>query len=336
MVVSTGKLPDHVVRAISKMRVGRRAAVNAMTPLSLGQFPVENKVLNIAAVDIDGYRSFTGDTSANFYNQWKAVARGGVALSDRLEGKFVLDAENRLPVGADAVLHELAVTSYAPQVGSIDAVVNPSWGVRLGLPEDNALLLSTGLVSPQVVRTKIEGIIDAGSVSIVDLDIVAETGIDPRAAQTVVPIGSFADAVGIFTYTTLGGGRIAPDPAWVTSHVTTEAVPILGSVTCNRAIMPQLKAALAEVVDVGLADEIHPGEYLGCFYPRFIAGTTTLSNHSFGLALDINVPGNQRGTVGELDRGIVAIFKRWGFAWGGDWRYTDPMHFELARIVRPG
>ena len=71
---------------------------------------------------------------------------------------------------------------------------------------------------------------------------------------------------------------------------------------CNRLIFPQLRAALHEVVDRGLADEIHPGEYAGCYYPRFIAGTTTLSNHSFGLALDLNVPGNQRGTVGEMDR----------------------------------
>ena len=63
--------------------------------------------------------------------------------------------------------------------------------------------------------------------------------------------------------------------------------------------------------------------------------STTLSNHSFGLALDLNVPGNQRGTVGEIDREVVAIFKKWGFAWGGDWRYTDPMHFELGRDRRP-
>ena len=85
-----------------------------------------------------------------------------------------------------------------------------------------------------------------------------------------------------------------------------------------------------------LAAEIKREQYAGCYYPRFIAGTTSLSNHSFGTALDLNVPGNLRGTVGEMDRVVVSIFKKWGFAWGGDWRYTDPMHFEMARIVRPG
>ena len=148
--------------------------------------------------------------------------------------------------------------------------------------------------------------------------------------------GTFADAVGVFRYNVLGGGRIAPDPAWVASHITTEVVPILGSVTCNRAIFPQLKAALQQIVTRGLADEIHPDEYAGCYYPRFIAGSTQLSNHAFGLALDLNVPGNQRGTVGEMHPEVVAIFKYWGFGWGGDWRYTDPMHFELREIRHPG
>jgi hypothetical protein len=122
----------------------------------------------------------------------------------------------------------------------------------------------------------------------------------------------------------------------VAANIRTEVVPILGSVTCHKDLFPQLRAALLEVQQLGLADEIHPDQYAGCYYPRFIAGTTTLSNHSFGLALDLNVPGNQRGTVGEMDREVVKIFKRWGFAWGGDWNYTDPMHFELASIVKAG
>ena len=134
----------------------------------------------------------------------------------------------------------------------------------------------------------------------------------------------------------LSGGRIAPDSAWERDHIATEVVPILGSVTCNKAIFPQLKAALQEVIDRGLADQIHPDEYAGCYYPRFIAGSTTLSNHAFGLALDLNVPGNGRGTVGEMDRGVVDVFKNWGFAWGGDWGYTDPMHFEMSSVVNPG
>jgi len=68
---------------------------------------------------------------------------------------------------------------------------------------------------------------------------------------------------------------------------------------------------LEDLMAQGLADQIHPSRYAGCDYPRFIAGTTTLSNHAFGLALDINAVENQRGTAGQIDRGVVAIFKHW-------------------------
>ncbi|MDQ4008848.1 MAG: M15 family metallopeptidase [Actinomycetota bacterium] len=145
--------------------------------------------------------------------------------------------------------------------------------------------------------------------------------------------GTSAD-FGSFSYTYTADGSIQPDPAWVNEYIRTETVPILGSVTCHKNMIPQLRAALQQVVDSGLADTINPDEYAGCYVPRFIGSdpSNPVSLHTWGIALDLNVPGNQRGTVGEIDRRVVAIFKAWGFAWGGDWDYTDPMHFELARL----
>jgi hypothetical protein len=225
------------------------------------------------------------------------------------------------------------VGAYSPsQVGTIDAVVNEGWGEELGLPVGNAVVISTDQIAPDVVRDRIQKF--APDLSITNLDIVAETGIDPGTVLSVNFVGTFAQAVGTFNYRPLGGGRVAPDPAWVRSHIVTEAVPLLGQLTCNKYMMPQLKAALLEIQDAGLGKEIY--QTAGCYYPRFIAGTTTLSNHSFGLAIDLNSLENQRGTVGQMHPTVVAIFKRWGFAWGGDWSYTDPMHFELREIVRPG
>jgi hypothetical protein len=36
-----------------------------------------------------------------------------------------------------------------------------------------------------------------------------------------------------------------------------------------------------------------------------------------------------------MDERVVAIFEKWGFAWGGYWSTPDPMHFELARLIQP-
>ncbi|HEY0776252.1 MAG TPA: M15 family metallopeptidase, partial [Nocardioidaceae bacterium] len=148
--------------------------------------------------------------------------------------------------------------------------------------------------------------------------------------------GSVAAAVGTFSYRWFADGTVAPDPDWVAASIRYGEVPILGTVQCNRAVFPQLRGALREIVARGLADEIHAEEYGGCYVPRFIGRDPKqgLSLHTWGIALDLNVPGNQRGVAGEIDRDVVAIFKKWGFAWGGDWAWTDPMHFELAEIVR--
>ncbi|WP_166389281.1 M15 family metallopeptidase [Nocardioides ochotonae] len=315
-------------------RIRRLPGVTAVEPLSVALVSVEDRVLSVAAVDAAGYRRFTGLATAEEQAVWDRVAGGEIAVRPALQARLPLDEQDFVRLGSEEGSPSAHVGAWAPQVPTIDAVVNERWAEELGMEPGNALVVSTTITAPQAIRGPVKRILGANA-SIQLLDIATRLGLDPDAVQTAVVVGTVADAVGSFSYRTLGGGRIAPDPAWVASHISTEQVPILGTMTCNRAIFPQLRAALEEVVASGLAGEIHPEEYAGCYYPRFIAGSTTLSNHSFGLAFDINVPGNQRGTAGELHRGVVAIFEKWGFAWGGDWRWTDPMHFELARLVDP-
>jgi hypothetical protein len=322
-------ISDEMVARIEKLK-----GVTEVTRLGIVQASIENKVYNVAVVDPAEYRRFTKDVSATLQDQWDRVAGGELAVDQRLQDRLPIDDDGYLRLGSGESDPRVHVGAYAPQIPTVDLVVNAAWGEELGLDAPNALLISAGNSTPQALSRPIKRL--AGDLAPQNLDIASRLGLDPDAVQVAVPVGTFADAVGTFRYSVLSGGRIAPDAGWVKSHIATEVVPILGSVTCNRAIFPQLKAALAEIVSRGLADEIHPDEYAGCYYPRFIAGSTTLSNHAFGLALDLNVPGNQRGTVGQIDRDVVDIFKSWGFGWGGDWNYTDPMHFELNRIVNPG
>lgn len=309
--------------------------VSAVEPFSLVEVPIENQLIKVAAVNPRTFRNWTTYPTPQSQDVWDRIAGGELGLDPALRKRMPVDKEGFLRLGSQEDSARVHVGAYAPLVpGSVDAVVNSAWGSQLGIPEGNAVLLSTGGFSPDDLRGPVLRIVGT-SASVQRLDAVARFGLDPQAVQTAVVVGSVADAVGTFRYR-VEGGRVIPDAAWASSHIATEVVPILGSVTCNRAIFPQLRAALEEVVSRGLASAIHPQEYAGCYYPRFIAGTTTLSNHAFGLALDLNVPGNQRGTVGEMNRDVVEIFEDWGFAWGGYWRYTDPMHFEMDRLVNPG
>ena len=327
LIISVDTLPEDLVGQID----GLEDVVSAER-LSIVQSIIENEAVTVAAVNPGSYRNYTKPRSAQAQAVWERVAGGELAVEDKLKDKLPTDENGFLTVTADApAVH---IGAYAQQVVQVDAVVNETWVDDLGMTRHNALLVRTGQAAPKKVQKQIEKLTGT-DISVQLVDKATRFGVDPDVKQVAVTTGTVADVVGVFRYTVIGGGRIAPEPSWVASHIETRTVPILGTVTCNKYLFPQLEAALNDVVAQGLADEIHPDEFAGCYYPRFIAGSTKLSNHSFGLALDLNTPGNQRGTVGEMDRGVVAIFKEWGFGWGGDWSYTDPMHFEMVRLVDP-
>lgn len=74
------------------------------------------------------------------------------------------------------------------------------------------------------------------------------------------------------------------------------------------------------------------GSQCGAYNCRPIGGTRTPSNHSWGLALDINWTLNPMTSrlVTDIPGWMVDLFESYGFAWGG--RYSgkkDAMHFEF-------
>ena len=78
----------------------------------------------------------------------------------------------------------------------------------------------------------------------------------------------------------------------------------------------------------------------GAFNWRSIAGTSRLSPHSWGIAIDLNPRYGAYWRSKKADgpgveamrhsypQEIVAIFEKHGFIWGGKWSHFDLMHFE--------
>jgi hypothetical protein len=101
-------------------------------------------------------------------------------------------------------------------------------------------------------------------------------------------------------------------------------------------MLPQLYGALAEIRARGLARAIDPHQFGGCYVSRTIMWdpANPPSMHAWGLAIDLNVATNPYGRAPHQDPRVVAIFERWGFAWGGRWKIPDGMHFELAALLR--
>lgn len=77
---------------------------------------------------------------------------------------------------------------------------------------------------------------------------------------------------------------------------------------------------------------LHPGWCWG-YANRPITGTTDVpSNHSWGLALDIDAPQNGYGSSSHtIDAPMGKLWNEYGWRWGGDYTSSpkDWMHFEF-------
>ena len=144
-----------------------------------------------------------------------------------------------------------------------------------------------------------------------------------RPARLKARFGEFALRLPI------GADWVTPDPAWVARNIVRSAVPVLGAVTCHRRMIPALRGALADLAQRGLAHLVDPGDYAGCYAPRRIPTSGSLSLHAWGLAVDLNASRNPQGSRPHQDRRLVAVMERHGFSWGGRWpTVPDGMHFE--------
>lgn len=138
----------------------------------------------------------------------------------------------------------------------------------------------------------------------------------------------------------------------------------IGEMIVNAKIADEVLEIFKELYDVKypiyqmkLVDEYNGSDYdsieannTSSFNYRYIENTTTLSNHAFGLAIDINpienpyvLDGNVEHAKSEEyinrskfkigmvtpDDECVKIFKKYGWTWGGDWiNPKDYQHFE--------
>jgi len=72
--------------------------------------------------------------------------------------------------------------------------------------------------------------------------------------------------------------------------------------------------------------------YDGGYTWRPKRGSSKLSMHAFGAALDFNAGTNRLGQVDfDMPREVVRVFERLGWTWGGRWRVPDAMHFQFGR-----
>lgn len=99
---------------------------------------------------------------------------------------------------------------------------------------------------------------------------------------------------------------------------------------CNRDLVIPLSKAFQNLIHTGHVNELKTWD--GCFNVRKKRGGSTMSLHSWGVAVDMNAFSNCFGCKPTLSAGFVKCFTDVGFDWGGNWRKPDGMHFQLKSI----
>lgn len=185
------------------------------------------------------------------------------------------------------------------------------------------------LESGKAVEDRIRGAIPAD----VNLRVRGPEGSGASSAPSpLLPLGRIKTIFGEFAAVNGASANIGIDQAWVDANTEMASIHRLGTFRCHKLIIPKMREAFREVEEAGLGDLIRPGEFGGCYSPRYIRSgkNAGLSRHSWGIAFDFNVTGNLYGQPPTMDLRLVEIMERHGFSWGGRWTYPDGMHFEYV------
>ena len=103
-------------------------------------------------------------------------------------------------------------------------------------------------------------------------------------------------------------------------------------ISVHKKLANEVKAIYSELYQIGF-----PVKDSGGYNWRKMVKSSKLSHHSYGVAIDLNVDANP--FQGNPDKNsklynnetVVAIWKKHGFYWGGDWNSrNDPMHFTYT------
>jgi hypothetical protein len=129
-------------------------------------------------------------------------------------------------------------------------------------------------------------------------------------------------------------GHWAQESQWITSYPLPAGISMtyagkpVNHIVCHKDMVHPLSQAFANAIARGCAQELKT--YGGCFAIRAVRGTSSsISWHSWGLAVDLNPESNPLASHGHWSANFVKCFKDAGFIWGGDFHSRkDPMHFQ--------
>lgn len=98
---------------------------------------------------------------------------------------------------------------------------------------------------------------------------------------------------------------------------------------CHFSLVPHFRAVFDGIKANGLWDQLRTFD--GCYSYRPQRGSSKLSTHAWGIAIDLNAATNQLGEPGDMSPDVIQLFEAAGFQWGGRFDRPDFQHFQRCR-----
>jgi len=189
LVVNSGVLRAAVTRELRRLK-----GVVAAVPVDAGRIKVNGVFVNVLGVDPTTFRPFAAKPTAASTILWDNIAAGGMAISYTMGKQDRLSLSKPVRVtGSRSV--KLPVAGFGTVgIGGVDAVVSHGVARSLGLPTDNAIIISAPATRLDRLMHKIKKLLPAtASVAALVTQIVAgSTEITTGAAGDLMAAGQGA------------------------------------------------------------------------------------------------------------------------------------------------
>ena len=235
--------------------------------------------------------------------------------------------------------------------GSIDARFGPNTKAAVSAYQKSKFLAADGIVGNLTLAAML-----TDGLTLMPSPDTAPVGTYPTSfppRPSFGPLSSNAERAAVFGKFAYVSAPVSGNPeairitdGWADRNISTVIIPQLvtagvhatGRATMHRLVIAQTLALWDAWEKAGLLKHVKSWE--GMYVPRFVRGSrSTLSNHAFGSAFDINYTGNELGAtpaaVGTKNsvRELVPLAHQHGFYWGGHFSRGDGMHFEVAKLI---
>jgi hypothetical protein len=244
-------------------------------------------------------------------------------------------------VGDSIVLRDLRFRMHTFTIGAIVPNVFVDWG-DLFITTESAQVLgamsinrvtATNIVSYSriISQLKSRGIVIGNTYRL-------RTSWDRENPDGTLGTSTLKKKLGEFAFRPAGGSAIQIEDKWKLNNILWRHsfADIRLRNNCHKVVAAAIQGALSEIKSRGLqrhVDVANANRYGGCYVGRYnrMAGTFGApSRHAYGAALDINTTQNYQWAVPKMNCDVVRIFRKWGFAWGGNFWPSDGMHFEYV------